>query len=182
MIVVYPLSLQFFHACTCMCVFINEWKSPSLSLSPSLLPSPPPGAKLRLLPVGVVSGSMTSGLVGEMQLQSLPSISPLVTMATTLLAMLVGQISSITCSYCIPAITPSLSLSSFPSQPSLVRLWFRPSQSLDFLKTLILCAYASFLFGWHVHEKAALMIVLPMWWAIEKAFLICTWLRAHTVN
>jgi hypothetical protein len=62
---------------------------------------------------------MTSGLVGEMQLQSLLSISPLVTMATTLLAMLVGQISSITCSYCIPAITCtlSLSLSSFPPSP-----------------------------------------------------------------
>ena len=45
--------------------------------------------------MGVVSGSMTSGLVGEMQLQSLPSISPLVTMAATLLAMLVGEISSI---------------------------------------------------------------------------------------
>ena len=56
----------------------------SLSLSLSA------GAKLGLLQVGVVSGSMTSGLVGEMQLQSLPSISPLVTMVTTLLAMLVG--------------------------------------------------------------------------------------------
>ena len=49
------------------------------------------GSKLGFLRGGV-AGSMTSGLVGEMQLQALPSVSPLVTMVATLLAMLVSHI------------------------------------------------------------------------------------------
>ena len=49
------------------------------------------GTKLGLLEGGgVVGGSMTSGLVGDMQFQSLPSVPPLVTMVATLLAMLVS--------------------------------------------------------------------------------------------
>jgi alpha-1,3-glucosyltransferase len=77
---------------------------------------------------------MTSGLVGEMGHQVLPSISPLMTMILTLLAMC----------------------------PSLVKLWFKPSVPVDFLKTIVCCGYGSFLFGWHVHEKAVMMITLPM--------------------
>lgn len=49
------------------------------------------GSRLHLLPPAPTSGgSMTSGLVGEMQHQVLPSVPPWVTMVTTLAAMIVS--------------------------------------------------------------------------------------------
>lgn len=52
----------------------------------------------------------------------------------------------------------------YPSiiQPGVLKVWLRQSGPLDFLKLLLLCAYSSFLFGWHVHEKAILLITIPM--------------------
>ncbi|CAJ0639160.1 10770_t:CDS:2 [Entrophospora sp. SA101] len=32
---------------------------------------------------------------------------------------------------------------------------------MNFLKSLISCGYSSFLFGWHVHEKAVLLVLIP---------------------
>lgn len=94
--------------------------------------------------LGLVSPSgtgLTSGLIGEQYHQVLPSISPLATMVITILTMM----------------------------PCLVKLWVQPSStSLHFLKALILCGYSSFLFGWHVHEKAIMMVTLPMCLLVVK--------------
>ncbi|KAF7433175.1 glycosyl transferase [Pleurotus ostreatus] len=43
----------------------------------------------------------------------------------------------------------------------LVKLWMNPTYK-SFLTALTLCGYASFLFGWHVHEKAVLLVLVPL--------------------
>lgn len=45
-------------------------------------------------------------------------------------------------------------------QPALVRLFLKPDWH-TFVGALTLCGYASFLFGWHVHEKAILLVIIP---------------------
>ena len=43
---------------------------------------------------------------------------------------------------------------------ALTKLWLAPSWEA-FVGALTLCGYASFLFGWHVHEKAILLVIIP---------------------
>jgi len=43
----------------------------------------------------------------------------------------------------------------------LTKLWFAPTYK-SFLTALTLCGYAAFLFGWHVHEKAVLLVLVPL--------------------
>ncbi|XP_061024204.1 probable dolichyl pyrophosphate Glc1Man9GlcNAc2 alpha-1,3-glucosyltransferase isoform X3 [Dama dama] len=93
------------------------------------------GLELKLLdPNKIPKASMTSGLVQQFQHTVLPSVTPLATFICTLIAML----------------------------PSIFCLWFKPQGPRGFLRCLILCALSSFMFGWHVHEKAILLAVLPM--------------------
>ncbi|KAI9746808.1 MAG: glycosyl transferase [Chaenotheca gracillima] len=42
----------------------------------------------------------------------------------------------------------------------LVKLFAQPTWE-TFIGAVTLCGYASFLFGWHVHEKAILLVIIP---------------------
>nr|CAG4646289.1 EOG090X06YP [Macrothrix elegans] len=84
-------------------------------------------------PSTMTTASMTGGLVKEFEHVILPSVGPKTTLICTLVAFL----------------------------PALIILLKRPNQPMVFLRALILCAFASFLFGWHVHEKAILMVIIP---------------------
>ena len=42
----------------------------------------------------------------------------------------------------------------------LVKLFIQPNWEA-FIGAVTLCGYASFLFGWHVHEKAVLLMIIP---------------------
>uniref|UniRef100_UPI003AB070A9 dolichyl pyrophosphate Glc1Man9GlcNAc2 alpha-1,3-glucosyltransferase isoform X2 n=1 Tax=Centroberyx gerrardi TaxID=166262 RepID=UPI003AB070A9 len=93
------------------------------------------GVRLKLLEEAELPrASMTGGLVQEFQHSVLPSVSPSVTLLCTLLAIL----------------------------PAVLSIWRRPRGACGFLRCLVLCALGSFLFGWHVHEKAVLLAILPL--------------------
>lgn len=47
-------------------------------------------------------------------------------------------------------------------QPAVASIWLRPCGARGFLRCLVLCALGSFMFGWHVHEKAVLIPILPL--------------------
>ncbi|GAA5813364.1 hypothetical protein MFLAVUS_006842 [Mucor flavus] len=76
--------------------------------------------------------SMTRGYVGDTQFAVLPTIEALHTMIITVVVQLVV----------------------------LQKLWRKPTFD-NFLSSLTLCAFASYLFGWHVHEKAIMIVLIP---------------------
>jgi len=80
-----------------------------------------------------VLASSTRGLVGDTTFIILPEITPQISLIATLISML-------------PA----------------MYIGFKRPNFQAFLNSLILCAYSSFLFGWHVHEKAILLIIIPL--------------------
>lgn len=80
------------------------------------------------------SAVMTGGLVQEFEHTVLPSVSPKMTFVLTLVSVL----------------------------PAIMKLWYSPGNPLHFVRCVVLCAGASFIFGWHVHEKAILMVIIPL--------------------
>jgi len=46
--------------------------------------------------------------------------------------------------------------------PLLWKLWNKGEDSVHFLRAVILCNFISYMFGWHVHEKAILLVTIPM--------------------
>ncbi|KAJ3168228.1 glycosyl transferase [Geranomyces variabilis] len=89
------------------------------------------------------TASLTRGLVGNAAFSLLPDITPLHTMLLTVLAQL----------------------------PILTTLWRNPTAP-NFISTLTLCGFTAYLFGWHVHEKAILLVLTPL-------TLTCTWSAHH---
>ena len=77
--------------------------------------------------------SVTRGLVGDTSFAVLPDITPNMCFVLSLLAQ------------AIP----------------LIKLFRNPSWD-GFIGAVTLCGYASFLFGWHVHEKAILLVLVPL--------------------
>lgn len=77
---------------------------------------------------------MTGGLVQEFSHTILPNITPLITVICTIIGI----------------------------TPALYKLWKLGGQPHNFIRCLVLCALTSFLFGWHVHEKAILMVIIPL--------------------
>ncbi|RJE21750.1 hypothetical protein PHISCL_05898 [Aspergillus sclerotialis] len=77
-------------------------------------------------------GSVTRGLVGDTSFAVLPEVKKEHTFLLTFIFQLLP----------------------------LVKLWLRPDWE-TFVGAITLCGYASFLFGWHVHEKAVLLIIIP---------------------
>ncbi|XP_076397185.1 ALG6/ALG8 family glucosyltransferase xit isoform X1 [Megachile rotundata] len=80
---------------------------------------------------------MTGGLVQEQLFLVLPTPTPLITFLLTFSSIL----------------------------PILYCLFFKKNFATNvkqFMRSLILCALCSFLFGWHVHEKAILTAIIPL--------------------
>lgn len=76
--------------------------------------------------------SVTRGLVGDTAFAYLPEVTPRSTFIITLFFQVIA----------------------------LGKLFYKPTFEV-FLGALTLCGYASFYFGWHVHEKAVLLVILP---------------------
>lgn len=93
----------------------------------------------RLLDLAAMVATSTRGIVGDVEFLVLPAISPKLTFLLTLF-------------YQIMALIPLF------IQPTFER----------FLGALTLCGYASFLFGWHVHEKAILLVVFPLTFLVTR--------------
>lgn len=77
--------------------------------------------------------STSRGLVGDTVFAVLPNVKPIHTFITTVAFQSIF----------------------------LIKLWRTPTYK-SFLTALTLCGYTSFMFGWHVHEKAILLVLVPL--------------------
>lgn len=95
---------------------------------------------------------MTRGYVGDTQFAVLPTIEAIHTMIITVIVQLVIHL--------IIYIYIDLTINSCFLQVVLQKLWRKPTFD-NFLSSLTLCGFASYLFGWHVHEKAIMIVLIP---------------------
>ena len=89
--------------------------------------------------------SASRGLIGETTFGVLPNITPTHTFALTGSFLLVY----------------------------LTKLWFDPTYK-RFLDSIVLSAMTSFLWGWHVHEKAVLLFLVPLR-CVSSFFVVVAW-------
>lgn len=74
-----------------------------------------------------------------------------------------GLVKEYSHSVLVPITPPTcLLLTVFTLAPALVNLWRRYPTPTRFVRVLVLCAFSFFLFGWHVHEKMVLSMILPL--------------------
>ena len=120
----------------------------------------PPALAQPWFPAVQPTASVTRGLVGDVAFSVLPEITPTATLVLSVLATLV-RVGTATL-WCIACWLIGWALLSRgdPSQPSLWALWKRPTGA-NFVLQVVVNALTSFLFGWHVHEKAILTALVP---------------------
>ncbi|KAG4305997.1 hypothetical protein PORY_000907 [Pneumocystis oryctolagi] len=87
---------------------------------------------LNIVPKKEAISSLTRGLVGDSFYGILPNITPTMTFIITFFFQIIY----------------------------LTKLFIKPTYNV-FLGAVILCGFSSFIFGWHVHEKAILMVIIP---------------------
>lgn len=127
--------------------------------------------RLGVMPMSTPGVASTSrGLVGDTVFAVLPNIQPIHTFIVTISFQLVRL--------------PSLNLlwrylTSF--QIFLGKLWFTPTYK-SFVTALTLCGYASFMFGWHVHEKAILLVLVPLRYDCSFRIIYCKYSRCFCVQ
>ena len=93
--------------------------------------------------------STSRGLVGDTVFAVIPNIKASYTFIITIAFQAVSH-------------TPILWQRQLISrQIFLTKLWRTPTYK-SFLTALTLCGYVSFMFGWHVHEKAVLLVLVPL--------------------
>ncbi|KAI8870728.1 ALG6, ALG8 glycosyltransferase [Ramicandelaber brevisporus] len=78
--------------------------------------------------------SATRGIVGDSSFVILPDVPPSTTFIVSAVLML----------------------------PTMWSVFYRRATPLQFVKAVTLCALTSFMFGWHVHEKAILLAIIPL--------------------
>lgn len=71
--------------------------------------------------------------------------------------------------FILPTVTPQLTfiLTLFYQVMALIPLFLQPTFN-RFVGALTSCGFASFLFGWHVHEKAILIVIFPMTFLVTR--------------
>lgn len=91
-------------------------------------------ARLTDTPKMSSDSSLTGGLVGGVNFAVLAPVGPSIAAAATIVAQL----------------------------PALIALWLEPQHTGQLTEAVVLSLMSSFVWGYHVHEKAILMVLIPM--------------------
>eukprot|EP01023_Acetabularia_acetabulum_P032809 TRINITY_DN30674_c0_g1_i1.p1 TRINITY_DN30674_c0_g1~~TRINITY_DN30674_c0_g1_i1.p1 ORF type:complete len:262 (-),score=26.19 TRINITY_DN30674_c0_g1_i1:75-860(-) len=97
--------------------------------------------------VEIQSAAMTGGLVQEAKFQVLPQVSPLVSLCLVILAQ-------------IPALVSAWNRSDNTAKYNAQNI--KSANCFCFGRGVAYCFLCSFMFGFHVHEKAALVVTVPL--------------------